>query len=394
MARRLTIQSPEGLISRVAKRGAFSAFPGNAATYTGSGIPVNGLVGYAPGCIWHNDLCTTLGQYLYLNIGTQANSLWTPLDALLLAGLARQQISTAITTAGAGTLTAAAIVGGVIVRSGPTAAFSDTTDTAAAIIAAMPQGATTGMSWLLTIVNTSAWPETVIGGTSVTLSGLTAVVGANSTSTWLVTMASATTVTMQLLESTYNNALGYDPSTVATQFGSGTGTFLEEGNLYRYADGTGVQAAATAADKVVLSYTLPANSLDGVGFRGLYCQFSGDFATNGNTKQCKIIFNPSTATVGSTVGSGGTVIADTGASTGSNVGWVLEGQVYKYGAANSNTQVTQELSTIVGTTHGGCAKHVNATATENAAIFVAFTINCTTATTDATGYAANINALN
>ena len=46
-------------------------------------------------------------------------------------------VNTAISTAGNGTLTAAGIVGGVITRTGPSGAFTDTTATAVQIVAAL-----------------------------------------------------------------------------------------------------------------------------------------------------------------------------------------------------------------------------------------------------------------
>jgi hypothetical protein len=106
---------------------------------------------------------------------------------------------TSITTAGAGTLTAAAIVGGIIARSGPTGAFTDTTDTAAAIIAART-GALVGSSWGIDIENTTAFTETLAAGTGVTLAGLT-VIPAGSTLTALVqyTAAGAITITGYLI---------------------------------------------------------------------------------------------------------------------------------------------------------------------------------------------------
>lgn len=79
----------------------------------------------------------------------------------------------AITTAGAGTLTAASIVAGVILRSGPTAAYSDTTDTATAIVAALNDPAV-GTSWDFTIVNGVAFIETLVAGAGITLAGVTA----------------------------------------------------------------------------------------------------------------------------------------------------------------------------------------------------------------------------
>src|SRR3990167_8474816 len=79
----------------------------------------------------------------------------------------------AITTVGAGTLTAAGIVGGLIMRTGPTGAYNDTTDTAAAIIALLDNPAV-GDSWEFTIVNGVAYAGTMVAGDSVTLAGVTA----------------------------------------------------------------------------------------------------------------------------------------------------------------------------------------------------------------------------
>jgi len=79
---------------------------------------------------------------------------------------------TAITTAGAGVLTAAGIVAGLIMRTGPTAAYTDTTDTAVAIIAALNDPAI-GDSWEFTHVNGVAHICTLAGGVGVTLAGVT-----------------------------------------------------------------------------------------------------------------------------------------------------------------------------------------------------------------------------
>lgn len=79
----------------------------------------------------------------------------------------------AITTAGAGTLTAASIVAGVIMRSGPTAAYTDTTDTATAILALLDDPVV-GDAWDFTHVNGVAFACTLVGGVGVTLAGVTA----------------------------------------------------------------------------------------------------------------------------------------------------------------------------------------------------------------------------
>lgn len=85
----------------------------------------------------------------------------------------------AITGAAGVTLTAAQMLGGVINRSGPVGIYSDTTDTAAAIVAAMPFAAV-GLSFRLRILNTVAAIETILAGSGVTLAGTTAI----AASTW------------------------------------------------------------------------------------------------------------------------------------------------------------------------------------------------------------------
>lgn len=80
----------------------------------------------------------------------------------------------AVTTVGAATLSAANLVGGVIMRSGSTAAYTDTTDTATNIVAAIPN-AQIGTSFRLRIVNSVAFIDTIAAGTGVTLSGTTAI---------------------------------------------------------------------------------------------------------------------------------------------------------------------------------------------------------------------------
>lgn len=125
---------------------------------------------------------------------TRSPDLATAISNALAGGDPAVTANTAITTVGAGTLTAAAIVGGVITRSGSTAAYTDTTATAAGIYSAL--GVTgIGQSWLLTIKNTVAFAETLAGGTGVTLSGLI-VVPPLSTGTFLVTLSSATAATV------------------------------------------------------------------------------------------------------------------------------------------------------------------------------------------------------
>ena len=81
---------------------------------------------------------------------------------------------TLVTVDAASTLAVAAVVGGLIVRSGPTAGRIDTSPTAALLIAALA-GMDIGDSISCKFVNTSGFTVTLAGGTDVTASGNLAV---------------------------------------------------------------------------------------------------------------------------------------------------------------------------------------------------------------------------
>lgn len=79
---------------------------------------------------------------------------------------------TPITTVGAGVITAAAMISSNILRTGPTSAYTDTTDTAANIVAAIPN-VQVGHGIEFTIANEVAYLETIAAGSGVTLAGTT-----------------------------------------------------------------------------------------------------------------------------------------------------------------------------------------------------------------------------
>jgi hypothetical protein len=165
--------------------------------------------------------------------------------ALQVAGSAIGSVdplaNTAITTVGAGTLTAAAIADGVITRSGPTAAYTDTTDTAVAIVAALLNAAV-GESGLVIIKNTVAFPQTLAAGVGVTLSGQT-IIPPNSVGFFLVTEATATTVSMQGLAVV---PLTTSPLIVSTALSTvGAGTITAAGIASGITNRTGSTAAFT-----------------------------------------------------------------------------------------------------------------------------------------------------
>lgn len=103
-------------------------------------------------------------------------------------------INTAISTVGAGTLTAAALTGGVITRSGSVAAYIDTTATALQLWN-QQSSPVANESYFVYIKNTVAFPETITGGVGVTVSGVS-VIPPNSTGTFLVTLTSSSAATM------------------------------------------------------------------------------------------------------------------------------------------------------------------------------------------------------
>lgn len=179
---------------------------------------------------------------------------------------------------------------------------------------------------------------------------------------------------------------GTNPAGQAQQFGGGAGLIAPAGLIGRQISSAGVQPGATAADNVLAAFSIPAGSFDaGLGStagRGVSILAQGSFAATGNNKRVKIIFNPATAVVGSTVGAGGVTIADTGVVATSGGGWTLQGNVFKYGALGSNTQIGLNQSNLVGATASVLLAPQLITAVESGAILVAVTGNATTAVSD------------
>lgn len=176
-------------------------------------------------------------------------------------------------------------------------------------------------------------------------------------------------------------------------FGGSTAAMGGEGNINVQTSAAGVNPGATAADNVLAVYSLPANAFSAAG-KMVMVTASGSFAATANNKRIKIIINPATAVVGSTVGASGVTICDTGTVATNGTGWQLEGMVVKYGAANSNTQLGIHNQAQVGAAVSAMLAPSAITATENAAILIAITGNATTATTDIVFNFLEINAMN
>lgn len=191
--------------------------------------------------------------------------------------------------------------------------------------------------------------------------------------------------------------VGIEPSTNIEQFGSGTATMLSEGNIYRFlsTSAAGSNPAGTNADVVVAAYSLPANSFDAVG-RILSLCATGNFANNTNSKRAKIIWNPSTAVVGQTVGTGGVVLVDTGPyNTTGAAAFDISGNIWK---AASNSQILQSTGVIIGSTHTGTGAGTGvaqaASAVDTGTILIAVTLNAVTQVSDAALNFFEINAMN
>ena len=99
-----------------------------------------------------------------------------------------------LTSAAGQLLTAAGIASGAILRSGPTANYSDTLDSAANIIAALP-GIGVGQGILFTLTNLTNYVETILAGTGVSFqmtSPQTATTQAANVTLWRVVATNVT----------------------------------------------------------------------------------------------------------------------------------------------------------------------------------------------------------
>jgi hypothetical protein len=164
-------------------------------------------------------------------------------------------------------------------------------------------------------------------------------------------------------------------------FGSGNGPFGPAGNINVQVSSAGIQPGATGADNVLAAYTIPAYSFDNFG-RGIWIEAAGSFGATGNNKRIKLIVNPASAIVGSTIGAGGTTIADTGTVATNGNGWFLAAAVFKYGTGGANTQIGIHQQALVGAASSALVAPSLITATESGAIMVAVTGNATTAASD------------
>ena len=213
-----------------------------------------------------------LGQY---NGSPAASTFTTTTQAIanLAAAGGSNIVATALNTVGAGTITAAGIVGKVTTRGGTqVAVFTDTTATAAAIITALGASAAVGESFKYVYVNNTVFPATIAAGSGVTLTGA-AVVPANGYAEFLVTYSATGAVTFLTL------GVGFFPSTgtftangatavtvantkvtansqVSFTLGTVGGTVGAVPAIKTITPGTGFTVAATASDTSVYNYLI------------------------------------------------------------------------------------------------------------------------------------------
>jgi hypothetical protein len=229
-----------------------------------------------PGAVNLSSAQLTPDMILPLAMTSPRNGQTTLGDLVGFIGSAASPRQTTISTVGDGVLTAAAIKGGVIVRNGSVAAFTDTTATAAAIIAALGSDAVVGSSFYLIVKNITAFTETLAAGAGVTLNGNKNVIPGNSVGFYLVTYTSATAVTIFGL---FVGALSNNSAQVITTLSTvGAGTITAAGIAGQTTMRTGSVAAFTdttdTADAIIAA--IP-NARIGVSFVWTY--YNGTVAT-------------------------------------------------------------------------------------------------------------------
>lgn len=185
--------------------------------------------------------------------------------------------------------------------------------------------------------------------------------------------------------------VGVEPSGMLTQFGSSTASFPEEGNIYRYTSATGVSPTSTSGDYVIGVYALPASGFD-IANRGIQVTAAGSFASNGDSKTIKLAVSNTAQTLQAALSSA-TTIATTGSVATNGGGWQISANVFKYGAAGSNTQLAIHSQAQVGGAVSALQAPTSLTLTESSVIYFAVSANTSTGTDVVINWV-EINAMN
>lgn len=328
-------------------------------------------------------------------------TVWTPKGDVLLNAKALQEVlggsvsivNTAIATIGAGTLTAAGLIGGLITRTGSTAAYTDTTATAAQIVTALG-GFFAGQTFTARIKNGTGFPQTIAAGAGVTLPASITIppfsmatyigtVGGTSASP-TVTLVHTTTVPINVASATAN------PSALAlTTVGAGTitaagfnaGVTARSGATSAFTDTTDTAAnlvagvSALIADNSAVEWTYvnntvaPATLAGGVGVT-----ISGQTIIPANSWATYLVFRTSaTAVVLTCIGQGYFPKTGTFIANGATPVTVTDA------AITAGSAVTITLKTVGGTV-GALPRLVTVTPGTG------FNVNCTASDTSTYNY--------
>lgn len=169
---------------------------GNVDRCFGATVPVDGEAGYAIGCYFHVSTGVP-GATVYVNEGSATSCSFRALASA--SGEQSTFVYNTDATAGNLTIVAAKMVNAMLDRNGTTTDRTDVTDTATAIIAALP-GAVVNSSFEFVIRNISSTVGqkiTLTGGTGVTISGTSSIFsGGDITYIGIVTNVGTPAVTL------------------------------------------------------------------------------------------------------------------------------------------------------------------------------------------------------
>lgn len=248
------------------------------------------------------------------------------------------------------------------------------------------QDATGRLEYISGLGTTRAWGN-LIGASDSSGNPINGVTGFAPSCTWQNPHNGGIWVNLGTFTSAAWVRIDGGPST-GIQFGasaltSNFATFRPSGNIYANAGNPVASNPANTTEDILDGFVLPANALSAAG-RGLMIAVSGSSGATGNNKRVRIYLNPTMS--GQTVSaagviSGGTVtstspgalLLDSGTQTTNAGGFYLSIEWFKYGAANSNTQVSSFGQIVFGTTHGGAVAPAATTIPENAAINIVIT---------------------
>jgi len=179
-------------------------YPGGLPTVGGSGLVIGPTVSGQTAALfinapagYSNDLLSvgvdgtpvgSIDQYGNLTIkgSITSNGVTQGSSSSNISGLPASITNTTGTT-----LPASDMINGAIIRTGPTSDFSDTTDTAANIIASFGPSPPVGSSYQFVLINQTAYSDTLIAGAGVTIAG-SGIIAPSNALTFRVTITDTT----------------------------------------------------------------------------------------------------------------------------------------------------------------------------------------------------------